>query len=1770
MSSSGRTSPGPRKTYGQTESQSQNVRPSPHQDLPPRPKSPFSMPFRSLGKKDANTGNGQSASQRKTSSSAQGSMDQSPQPGQRRGIFRKKSISSMSMLSIGGDHPEENLGNAAVSSSSSSALGPASPSSTVFTIAPSPVISRAPHQPPSTPSSPSTDTTGSSSSRLAKHRRSASYSGIIESAAKAQKEMESEASPKSSRKHIRSPSASKISVSASMDAAYAQRTRQQQLKSPSSAGHGSPRRVYGEDDVQNYIKSGKPSHSLNSDAANSEDHSGPASKTLNPSRPQTPDNSSTHRSTTPMGTMEKPSMQRDDSFHSMQSFQSTSSHARSPSLLERASRAAGRGNLARFGRASEVTQSPSVNSGNSHGDTEDLLPSSANTSKGDLPANPSTSHSVDSIRSASVLGIRAEDEPASRTGSPSSRVPRSAGFRSQLSRSGSTASRRSFFEWVGGAASSSNNNTNNDNDSHNNGGNATGIKLPSTQIPQQTIPRKAVPQSTLRQESISQGSSGLRFPASSQQVPRPSTALGDVFDRQTLSHPLYPQAQRQPRLPAGTGSSEATRLQQQQGSDRRPGQHAHSPSQASVYGTSRPPTPPGKEHVHTTPTKQPSSGIPFYRRLRTQSGSSKSILNGATLKSEKQEGEPSYATRASGAESAQEHPPRAPSALGGFFAGLQKTMSRDELQQQQQTSPRNKLSTFGGFRRARAETSLGPGKRTTKDSISTPVPGNASDGLGQKVAQPALKSAADSDRFDSDRFRSASAMSFRDDDVAIPRSPASKMQSTFPRQEISPSSRATLATPEASPVARPDKNGITSKPSAIPRYSHSPKSPSVSGLSMHGKSVDSGRIRRHGDEAQSARGTANSSASISSSRDSIFGFPSSKPNTHGNNGPQVVTAGLRQAGKRGWGMVKGGWKGHAGGQTTEEEDNSSSLVSNKARKSNRADVSTVSIPASPSVEQGTSDPVLQKWNSIPEAISSEILTSSSNGVQSLIFGIPLRDAVIRTRLISPHVEEYLAACEATSRSSSRSGHHGSASGDDPVQHQADRKNPANTKGWHQTKRSDSSMNKQDEAPSHLRKIRPQIQPRRRPSRIGLLDLGSEFSLASEFSWGEQQFVDAEDGTAETGEGPGQGLDGMQTSRQENSPRKGSIVRVPVDRLKARRQYLPRFVTRCIESLETYGLTEEGVYRLSGRSSHTARLRALFDGRLEAGTGEAGSFTSMNKEDFPWDLDLKHLDPIECDINSVCSVLKAYLRELPAPVLDRERIKSLSLEAQKVEKGKAAPSKSDHERYQVDATLMANVLSDMDPSPWYLLRELAFHLGDITQEHVVAKTKMPLSNLSLVLAPTLSIPLTTLAFVVSQREVLFQQGPKDDAYLDKVREGDVIGGVVGRDSERDLKAYREMTSTSSSTSSPSLSSPAPSTFAGSTFSFTMRSTPPLVDAQDKDRETTNSYKFSSSAQPRSSQDMARIRGISERNHNRDSSASDATILPGSFASHPAMMRSPSPDGDSHDGSDLFSSQAHRSNHHIGERQEPREILRGAYQGSNRVQSDSHSFTHSASNSGSTWGSSTTDYTADTHYSTDRESRKSAANSQAPGPEERQGLKSAPSRSAAPLLRSRDGADGIDADGDSTLSAPGSPATTSGRGQMTAFGTRSHDVGGPRLHNSASSSSFASGISASASNRSLYSPGYPTSPASPAARRGLQTSESRSLRGTPQTPSSAVFPHSPSYGSLSSDKPGHRSGRTSALDRPRPVASGSGSFFGGGLSSSGGHAKTRKASISGRSP
>jgi len=77
------------------------------------------------------------------------------------------------------------------------------------------------------------------------------------------------------------------------------------------------------------------------------------------------------------------------------------------------------------------------------------------------------------------------------------------------------------------------------------------------------------------------------------------------------------------------------------------------------------------------------------------------------------------------------------------------------------------------------------------------------------------------------------------------------------------------------------------------------------------------------------------------------------------------------------------------------------------------------------------------------------------------------------------------------------------------------------------------------------------------------------------------------------------------------------------------------VYQCMQAVDLFGLQVEGIYRIPGNANHVQQLKALFD-------------NDSSRVDFRNPASFYH------DVNSVAGLLKQFFRDLPNPLLTRER------------------------------------------------------------------------------------------------------------------------------------------------------------------------------------------------------------------------------------------------------------------------------------------------------------------------------------------------------------------------------------------------------------------------------------------------------------------------------------------------------------------------------------
>ncbi|KAG0017234.1 hypothetical protein BGZ81_010834 [Podila clonocystis] len=148
--------------------------------------------------------------------------------------------------------------------------------------------------------------------------------------------------------------------------------------------------------------------------------------------------------------------------------------------------------------------------------------------------------------------------------------------------------------------------------------------------------------------------------------------------------------------------------------------------------------------------------------------------------------------------------------------------------------------------------------------------------------------------------------------------------------------------------------------------------------------------------------------------------------------------------------------------------------------------------------------------------------------------------------------------------------------------------------------------------------------------------------------------------------------------------------------------VPAVVTRCIEYLDIMGVEEVGLYRVPGSTSNVARLKTMFDHGLDYDFLQKGH-EPQNPHD-------------------VATLLKLYLRELPAPIIPSETMPTFS------NIDFAAPQQHFHK--------LKESLGLIPLENYILLGSLCRHLSNLADYE--SRTKMNISNLGLIFCPTLQI------------------------------------------------------------------------------------------------------------------------------------------------------------------------------------------------------------------------------------------------------------------------------------------------------------------------------------------------------------------------------------------------------------------------------------------------
>jgi hypothetical protein len=145
--------------------------------------------------------------------------------------------------------------------------------------------------------------------------------------------------------------------------------------------------------------------------------------------------------------------------------------------------------------------------------------------------------------------------------------------------------------------------------------------------------------------------------------------------------------------------------------------------------------------------------------------------------------------------------------------------------------------------------------------------------------------------------------------------------------------------------------------------------------------------------------------------------------------------------------------------------------------------------------------------------------------------------------------------------------------------------------------------------------------------------------------------------------------------------------------------VPIVVMQCTLAVDTFGLDVEGIYRVSGNSSHINSLKSQFD-------------HNAAQVDFRNPANFFH------DVNSVATLLKQFFRDLPDPLFTKVGYQGF-IDAAKI----------DDDNQRRDA--MHQNINDLPDPNYATLRAIVLHLHRVMQNE--SRNRMGASNLALCFA-----------------------------------------------------------------------------------------------------------------------------------------------------------------------------------------------------------------------------------------------------------------------------------------------------------------------------------------------------------------------------------------------------------------------------------------------------
>ncbi|XP_077083781.1 active breakpoint cluster region-related protein [Siphateles boraxobius] len=177
--------------------------------------------------------------------------------------------------------------------------------------------------------------------------------------------------------------------------------------------------------------------------------------------------------------------------------------------------------------------------------------------------------------------------------------------------------------------------------------------------------------------------------------------------------------------------------------------------------------------------------------------------------------------------------------------------------------------------------------------------------------------------------------------------------------------------------------------------------------------------------------------------------------------------------------------------------------------------------------------------------------------------------------------------------------------------------------------------------------------------------------------------------------------------------------VPIGQVAMQESVLvPHIVRSCVEEVERRGMTEEGIYRISGASSEIQALKHAFNTNYREAVSKLRSV----------------------DVNAVSGTLKLYFRELPLSLIPSEQFKELS-------------DALDIADPYLRADSMLTLLQTLPDVNRNTLLFLLHHLRRVAERK--EENKMSLSNLATVFGPSLLRPPVARVDISQEVEVQVQ-------------------------------------------------------------------------------------------------------------------------------------------------------------------------------------------------------------------------------------------------------------------------------------------------------------------------------------------------------------------------------------------------------------------------------